>query len=72
MTKIAKVAEHLRRYKNITSWEAITKYRATRLADMVYQLKGRGWQIGTTMVENKDGIRFARYVLLKEPKNGQK
>lgn len=70
MTKMQKVAEHLKSFKHITSWEAITKYRATRLADIVFKLKGRGWLISTTMMEGKDGARFARYVLLKAPKHG--
>lgn len=70
MTKQAKVAEHLRKFKHITSWEAIQRYRATRLADIVFKLKSKGWMISTVMTEGKDGVRFARYILLKEPKRG--
>ena len=70
MTKIANVAAHLRKHKHLTSWEAITKYRATRLADVIFKLKGRGWLISTHMMDGKDGVRYARYVLLREPKHG--
>jgi hypothetical protein len=70
MTKSAKVAQHLRSFKHITSWEAIQKYRVTRLADIIFRLKGKGWLISTVMMETKDGTRFARYILLKAPKNG--
>ena len=70
MTKSGKVAEHLRNFKHITSWEAIQKYRVTRLADVIFKLKAKGWLISTVMMESKEGSRFARYVLLKAPKNG--
>ena len=69
MTKAAKVANHLMQHKNITSWEAITKYRVTRLADVIFKLKNRGWLISTVMIEGKDNTRFARYILLRAPKN---
>lgn len=70
MTKQAKVMEHFRKHKHITSWEAIQRYRVTRLADVVFRLKEKGWLINTTMVETRDGTRFARYYLVREPKRG--
>ena len=70
MTKQAKVMDHLIAHKSITSWEAITKYRVTRLADTIFKLKNRGWLINTIMMEGKDNTRFAKYVLMKAPKNG--
>jgi len=70
MTKHAKVVEHFRKHKHITSWEAIQRYRVTRLADVVFKLKCKGWLIATTMVKGRDGTKFARYILLKEPKRG--
>lgn len=70
MTKLAKVMDHLIKHKTITSWEAITKYRVTRLADTIFKLKNRGWLITTMMMEGKDGTRFAKYVLMRMPKNG--
>ena len=38
-TKIKKVALHLIKYKKITSWDAITKYKATRLSAIIFNLK---------------------------------
>lgn len=70
MTKHAKVMEHLLKYKMITSWEAIQKYRVTRLADTIFKLKSRGWLITTIMCDARDGTRYAKYVLMRAPKNG--
>jgi len=57
---------HLQK-KPITSWEAITKYRVTRLADVIFKLKKRGHNIVTWMVDDGE-VRFARYYLVKEKK----
>lgn len=70
MTKQAKIANHLKQHKNITSWEAIQKYRVTRLADVIYTLKNKGWNIATVMCKGKDNCRYAHYILLKAAKNG--
>lgn len=70
MTKQAKVMEHLLKHKMITSWEAIQKYRVTRLADTIFKLKNRGWLITTIMCDGRDGTRYAKYVLMRAPKNG--
>ena len=62
MKKIDAVFQHLKKKRSITSWEAITLYRATRLADIVYKLKHQGFDIETVLIESK-GTRFARYYL---------
>jgi hypothetical protein len=66
MSKINQVLMHLQK-KPITSWEAITKYRATRLADIVFKLRKRGHNIVTYMVED-GSVGFARYYLIKDKK----
>ena len=63
MSKTVDVLNHLKK-KPITSWEAITKYRATRLADVIFKLRGRGFNISTELVEN-GSVRYARYRLSK-------
>jgi hypothetical protein len=63
-TKIDKVAHHLVTKKKITSWEAIMLYRATRLADIIFNLRNEGWLINTKMVKNND-TRYAEYFLIK-------
>jgi hypothetical protein len=63
MSKTDQVLMHLKK-KPITSWEAITLYKATRLADIVYRLKVQGYNIVTHMVDNGE-TRFARYHLIR-------
>jgi hypothetical protein len=61
MTKTDQVLLHLKK-KPITSWEAIVLFKATRLADIIFKLRGRGFKIYTVMVEGEK-TRFARYFL---------
>jgi hypothetical protein len=63
MSKQKKV-EKLLQKKTITSLEAFDKFRATRLADIVYKMRKRGHNITTEMVEI-NGIRFAKYRMIK-------
>jgi hypothetical protein len=64
MSKIEQVKKHLLKYKQITSWEAIQKYKATRLASIIYDLKEQGIIIKTEMVY-KNGINYAIYKIKK-------
>tara|TARA_R100000781_G_scaffold105110_1_gene68919 strand:- start:288 stop:533 length:246 start_codon:yes stop_codon:yes gene_type:complete len=59
-TKTGKVLEHLQREGNITTWEAIQLYRATRLSAIIFNLKKEGHNISTTN-EKGDGVSFTRY-----------
>lgn len=62
--KNQKVLDHLIKHGSITSWEAITNYRATRLSDIIYRLRERGYDIDTVAVKNTDGRgTHAKYVL---------
>lgn len=63
MNKSKKV-EKVLQDKSITSLEAFEKFRATRLADIVYKMRKRGHNITTEMVEI-NGIRFAKYRMIK-------
>jgi hypothetical protein len=64
MNKTAKVLAHLKKGNTITSWQAIQNFRATRLADIVFRLRGHGFNIATEMIE--DGkMRYARYRMMK-------
>lgn len=60
MSKIDKVYAHLKKGKTLTSWEAITKYQVTRLAAVIFELKLKGYDIKTIMVES-DNCRYAKY-----------
>ena len=57
------VRKHLVKKGKITTWEAITKYRATRLSDIIYRLRNDGWSIMSEMHKDKDGMRYAIYHL---------
>lgn len=64
MTKTEQVLTHLTK-NPITSWEAITLYHVTRLADIIFKLKQRGHNIVTKMIDEGE-VRFARYYLIKD------
>lgn len=64
-TKVEQVRQHLIKKRSITSWDAITKYHATRLADIVFRLKQKGWII-TTTTERRGDMTWARYTLVQE------
>lgn len=51
----------------ITSWDAISTFRITRLAARISELKDDGNVIETIMEQNDNsGKRYARYYLVKE------
>ena len=70
-TKINLVAQHLVKKRKITSWEAIERYHATRLADIIFTLKGKGWNIVTEMVKEPSGVRYAVYHLMSGIRKGK-
>lgn len=63
MNKTLAVLNHLKK-RPITSWDAFTLYKATRLADIIFKLRGKGLNISTEMVQS-DKSTFARYRLHK-------
>ena len=65
MNKTKLVEEHLRRKGSITSWEAITNYRATRLSAIIFNLRKK-YDIDTLMMETDEGIKYGKYVLKGE------
>tara|TARA_B100001250_G_C19614044_1_gene706315 strand:+ start:132 stop:365 length:234 start_codon:yes stop_codon:yes gene_type:complete len=42
------ILKHLKESKSITSWEAITQYRITRLSAVIYLLRDEGYDVITT------------------------
>lgn len=51
----------------ITSWDAISTFRITRLAARISELKDDGHTIETIMEQDDNaGKRYARYYLVKE------
>lgn len=68
MTKIQKdiILEHFRKWKSITSLEAIKHYRITRLASVIFDLREH-YEI-VSLQEKKLGKKWVRYVLLGKKK----
>lgn len=66
------VLEHLQKHGSITSWQAILRYGATRLSDIIYRLRKRGYIITTESYEVKtrygSKTRPVRYTLHKAEK----
>lgn len=64
--KAEKLKNYLKENRTITSWQAITILKITRLSGYIYNLKAKGWKFKTTE-ENQNGSRFAVYELLEVP-----
>ena len=66
-TQIQKILNHLKIHKSITSWEAIQKYRVTRLSAVIYILRHeKNCDIKTINEYNEEtGTNYARYVLMR-------
>lgn len=62
VTQRQQVLDHLRTQGSITSWEAITLFRATRLSGIIYDLRKDGYPITSTIETNGDR-HYARYTL---------
>lgn len=60
-TQREKVQSHLERNGKITSWEAIIKYKITRLAEYIYELRKEGYDITTEYKTNEEGVTYAVY-----------
>ena len=66
-TKTSEVLRYLKQYGFITSTHAISLFGATRLADIIYRLRRRGYDI-TTITQTKNDrygntCNFAKYIL---------
>lgn len=63
-TQLAQVRKHLKKYKKITSWTAIEKYRITRLSEYIRRLRvEEKLPISMTWKQTEDGKRFGLYKL---------
>ena len=66
MTQEEQVLEYMRKHGSITSWEAITGHRITRLAAVVCNMRKGGYNIDDTWEVSQYGTRYKRYVLHEE------
>lgn len=69
-SQITDIIAHLRKYKSITSNEAIKKYGATRLSGIIFILREKGFGIETEMTQGKNRYghisNYAIYHLIKD------
>lgn len=67
MNKTKAIQWHLIEKRNITSWEAIREYGATRLSAIIFNLRQRGWNIRSEKVNFTDRFgsksSYAKYIL---------
>lgn len=67
MTKTQAVLDWLKTHASISSMEAIQSFGATRLSVIIFNLRKRGYNIETVMVDGRDRFgnqtRYARYYL---------
>ena len=64
-TKIDKVKAHLQSMGSITSWQAISLYRATRLSAIIFILRKNGWNITSVRMEDGES-KFVKYIYTKQ------
>lgn len=61
VSKTAQILAHLKSGKPLTQLECTYLYRSTRLAAVVHQLRGRGYDIETIDCKSEDGGVYAKY-----------
>lgn len=62
-TQYQQVKEHLSKFETITSWEAIQKYRVTRLSHYILLLRKEGLNI-ESIYKRKNNKNYVEYKLL--------
>ena len=69
MNQTTAVLNHLLKHGSITSMQAFELFGATRLADIIFRLRGKGYNIKTIECEGitrfGSPCRYAKYVLEK-------
>lgn len=74
-SQITDIIAHLRKYKSITSNEAIKRYGATRLSGIIFILREKGFGIETEMTQGKNRYghisNYAIYHLIKDIEEGE-
>ena len=66
-SQLNEIKQHLLWYDTITSWEAIQKYRITRLSAIIHTLRHEeGLNITSSDKRNVDGKNWVEYKLVRE------
>lgn len=62
--RLRNVLAHLGKKPSLTPLEAHHLYSEMRLADVIYELKSRGYRINTEMRRDPNGRKYARYTMM--------
>ena len=65
------VLNHLKEHGSITSWEAIQRYRITRLSEYIRSLRHEDGLNISSIPEKNEDTHWVRYKLFAEETNGQ-
>ena len=68
MNQTTQILHYLKQGNKLTSWEAIHRFRCTRLSAIIYNLRRYGYNILAVMQVGKNGKRYAEYTLINETK----
>ena len=63
LPQVTIVLKHLLRKGSITSWEAIEKYRITRISARIFELRNLGHDIKSIPLKSKENKKFVKYIL---------
>ena len=63
------VKKSLIRGRKITAIEAFMQCGCMRLASVIHKLRGRGWEINSTLLHKDGGVHFSVYNLIKKPED---
>ncbi len=66
------VLDHLLEHGTITSWDAIQKYRITRLSEYIRSLRQEDGLNIESIPEKNENTHWVRYKLFIQETNGQK
>jgi len=65
MTQAEQILKALKKGRKLTPLDALAEFSCFRLGARIFDLKERGYNIVTKMVESSNGKRFAQYRLVK-------
>ena len=68
MTQTQMILSDMKRGYRVSNFTAFQRHSITRLGDVIFRLRGKGYEIATINME-KDGKRWAEYRLISEPES---
>lgn len=66
VTQLQQIKKHLFEYRYISTWDAISLYGITRLAQYIYMMKKEGYKFDYLDAVNEKGKPYRTYILIDE------